>query len=80
MELVLAVLMGLGIFLVIPVMIGFSIIGIYMLNDRRRKLAERKKILKGAVEDMEHVITEADFNQPETAVILEENKDLAEVK
>jgi hypothetical protein len=63
MELVLAVLMGLGIFLVIPVIIGLSIIGIYFVNRRRVLKAERTKLLKGAVADMERVIEEADFDQ-----------------
>ena len=48
MELVLAILMALGIFLVIPVIIGLSTIGIYLLNKRRALNTERAKSLKGA--------------------------------
>lgn len=80
MELVLAVLMGLGVFLVIPVLIGFSIIGVYLLNKRRVLKAERTRILTNAVEDMERVIEEARFNQPSGAENEIKEKEYTEVK
>lgn len=62
MELVLAILMGLGIFLVIPVIIGLSTIGIYMLNRRRTLNTERAKSL-GAGAGIDNIIQEADYSR-----------------
>ncbi|UCC17199.1 MAG: hypothetical protein JSU58_01235 [Dehalococcoidales bacterium] len=80
MELVLAVLMGLGIFLVIPVFIGFSIIGIYLLNKRRVLKAERTKILSHALGDMERDAANADINKPSETIANDKIKEYAEVK
>jgi len=63
MELVLAILMGLGIFLVIPVIIGLSTIGIYLLNRRRALNTERATLLKDAVAEVENVREQVDNNQ-----------------
>lgn len=63
MELVLAILMGIGIFLVIPVIIGLSTIGIYLLKRRRALNTESTELLKGAVADVENTIEEATYNQ-----------------
>jgi len=43
METLLAILMVLGIYLVLPTILGFAIGGIYILSDRRAKRAERAK-------------------------------------
>lgn len=63
MELVLAILMGLGIFLVIPVIIGLSTIGIYLLNRRRVLNSERSNVLKGAETGVEHILEETEHDQ-----------------
>lgn len=63
MELVLAILMGVGIFLVIPVIIGLSTIGIYLLNKRRALNTEKADLLKGAVADVEDIIQKTNYNQ-----------------
>jgi hypothetical protein len=47
-ELILAILVGLGIFLVIPVIIGLTTIGIYLFYRRRAFTTERAGLLKGA--------------------------------
>ena len=44
METTLAILMVLGIFIGIPVVIGFAIGGIFLLSDRRAVRAERAKV------------------------------------
>ena len=80
MELVLAVLMGLGIFLVVPVIIGLSIIGLYLLNRRRVLKAERVKLLSEVLEDTEYVTTNANNDEPSEKVIVEKKKEYAEVK
>jgi hypothetical protein len=55
--------MGVGIFLVIPVIIGLSTIGIYLLNKRRALNTEKAALLKDAVADVENIIEEAKYNQ-----------------
>ena len=54
METTLAILMVLGIFVGIPVVIGFAIAGAYILRDRRVRKAEHAK----AVEEAETVVRE----------------------
>lgn len=80
MELVLAILMGLGIFLVIPVIIGLSTIGIYLLNRRRALNIKRAKLLKDAVPDVEDIIEEADYSQVSRSTVDEKSKDYVESK
>ena len=80
MELVLAILMGLGIFLVIPVIIGLSTIGIYLLNKRRVLNTERSELLKGAVPDVENIIEEAEYYQKSGSSIEGKSKDYVESK
>ena len=63
MELVLAILMGLGIFLVIPVIIGLSTIGIYLLKRRRTLSTKGVTVLKKEVSDVENVLEEAKYSQ-----------------
>ncbi|HEY94041.1 MAG TPA: hypothetical protein G4O15_03790 [Dehalococcoidia bacterium] len=80
MELVLAILMGIGIFLVIPVIIGLSTIGIYLLNRRRALNAERVKLLKGAVADVDDIIEEVNYNQVSRSSVAEKSKNYVESK
>ncbi len=80
MELVLAILMGLGIFLVIPVIIGLSTIGIYLLNRRRALNTEKAKSSKGAVADIGKIIEEADYTRVSGLSVDEERKDYVESK
>jgi hypothetical protein len=63
MELALAILMALGIFLVIPVIIGLSTIGIYLLNRRRALNTERAKALKGTAAGIDNVLEKAEYNE-----------------
>jgi hypothetical protein len=63
MELVLAILMGVGIFLVIPVIIGLSTIGIYLLNRRRVLNTERSNVTEGAKTGAEHILEEVEYDQ-----------------
>ena len=44
MELFLGILQGIGIFLVFPLIVAFSIAGVYILTDRRARRAERAKM------------------------------------
>ena len=46
MELALAILMVLGIFVGIPALIGFGIAGVYIWSDRRVRRAEHAKALE----------------------------------
>ena len=62
MELAVAILMGVGIFLVIPVIIGLSTIGIYLLNKRRALNTEKADLLKGAAAGIDNIIEEADYS------------------
>ncbi|MBN2076246.1 MAG: hypothetical protein JW762_11915 [Dehalococcoidales bacterium] len=80
MELVLAILMGLGIFLVIPVIIGLSTIGIYLLNRRRVLNTEKGKLLKDAAADIENIIGETEYNQVSGLSADEKNKDYVKSK
>ena len=80
MELVLAILMGLGIFLVIPVIIGLSTIGIYLLNRRRVLNTEKGKLLKDAAADIENIIGEAEYNQVSGLSADEKSKDYVKSK
>ena len=80
MELVLAILMGLGIFLVIPVIIGLSTIGIYLLNRLRALNTEKAKSSKGEVADIGKIIEEADYTQVSGLSVDEERKDYVESK
>ena len=50
MELALASMMVLGIFVAIPAVIGFAIVGAYILSDRRIRRAERAKAVKATAE------------------------------
>ncbi|MFC1957317.1 hypothetical protein ACFLX0_00660 [Chloroflexota bacterium] len=49
MEIVLAILMVLGIFVGIPALIGFAIVGVYACSDRQVRRAERAKAVEEAV-------------------------------
>jgi hypothetical protein len=80
MELVLAILMGLGIFLVIPVIIGLSTIGIYLLNRRRALNTERASLLKGAAAGIENIIEETGNKPVSVLSVDEKNKDYVESK
>ena len=80
MELVLAILMGLGIFLVIPVIIGFSVIGIYLLNRKRVLKAQIAQEQIHAIEDMNHIIENGKFEQPTGTFSNEKSKEYANVK
>jgi len=48
METVLAILMALGIYLVIPVLIGFAMVGIFILGGRRARRDERARAAAAA--------------------------------
>lgn len=48
MELTLAILMVLGIFVGVPAVIGFAIAGIYFMSDRRVRRMKRAKALEEA--------------------------------
>ncbi len=80
MELVLAILMGIGIFLVIPVIIGLSTIGIYLLNKRRALNTERANLLKGAAAGIDNIIEEADYSHVSGSSVNEKSKDYVESK
>ena len=80
MELVLAILMGIGIFLVIPVIIGLSTVGIYLLNRRRALNTERVELFKNAVDDVESIIGETEYNQVSGSSAEGKNKDYVESK
>ena len=55
METTLAILMTLGIFLGVPMLIGFTIGGIFILSDRRAVRAERAKAsAEVKVEELAH--------------------------
>ena len=71
MELVLAILMGVGIFLVIPVIIGLSTIGIYLLNKRRALNTEKADFLKGTETAVENILEETEYDQTQKAKIRE---------
>lgn len=64
METTLAILMVLGIYIVIPAVIGFTIGGYFVMKDRRAKRAEREKSLEEAVAAMEELVAEARPEQP----------------
>lgn len=80
MELVLAILMGLGIFLVIPVIIGLSTIGIYLLNKRRALKAESVTILKDAGAGVENAGGEAEYSQVSGSSVNEKSEKYVESK
>ena len=80
MELVLAVLMALGIFLVIPVVIGFSVIGIYLLNRRRSLNTQKAQGQLHTVEDIDHVIENVEYDQHAETISNEKSKEYAKVK
>lgn len=48
MELTLAILMVLGIFVGVPALIGFSIAGVYLMSDQRVRRAKRAKAAEEA--------------------------------
>lgn len=48
MEMTLAILIVLGIFVGIPAVVGFAIAGVYIMSDRRVRRAERAKALAKA--------------------------------
>ena len=80
MELVLAILMGVGIFLVIPVIIGLSTIGIYLLNKRRALNTEKADLLNGAVAGAENTIQDANYNQVPGPSVNGKSKNFVESK
>ena len=80
MELVLAILMGVGIFLVIPVIIGLSTIGIYLLNKRRTLNTEKADLLKGTVAGVENIIQEANYNQVSGSSVNGKSQNYVELK
>ncbi len=53
MEMTMAILMVLGIFVGIPAIIGFAIAGMYIKSDRRARRAERAKAMEEAVAEAE---------------------------
>ncbi|MFC1949943.1 hypothetical protein ACFLW0_07225 [Chloroflexota bacterium] len=63
MELALAVMMVLGIFVAIPALFGFGTAGVFLLKDRRVRKAERARTLDKAAEELELVVTEAKLGQ-----------------
>jgi len=63
METFLAVLMALGIYLVGPMILGFTIVGILYLADRYIRRAKQAKKLEEAVEDLEQVVAEAKYEE-----------------
>ena len=80
MELAVAILMGVGIFLVIPVIIGLSTIGIYLLNKRRSLNTEKADLLRGAAAGIDNIIEEADYNHVSGSSINEKSKNYVESK
>ena len=50
MELALAIMMVLGIFIAIPAVIGFAIGGTYIMSDRRARRAERAEAIEAVAE------------------------------
>ena len=53
MEMTLAILIVLGIFVGIPAVVGFAIAGVYMMSDRRARRAERAKaVAKAEAQEM----------------------------
>ena len=80
MELVLAILMGLGIFLVIPVIIGLSTIGIYLLNRRRVLKTQMVREQMHNIKNTDHVIEDEKFEQPGETISNEKSKEYANVK
>jgi hypothetical protein len=80
MELVLAILMGLGIFLVIPVIIGLSTIGIYLLKRRHSLTTEEANSLNGAVAGVGDIIEETNYNQLSGSTVDRKSKDYVESK
>ncbi|GEM_PF-1646964 len=63
METTLAILMVLGIFIGIPAIIGFTIVGMYLLSDRRARRAERAQSVMEAIAAAEHLVAEAQREQ-----------------
>lgn len=57
METVVAILMVLGIFVGVPILIGFAIVGVFLWTDRRAHRAER-------AEALEEWVAEAPLEQP----------------
>jgi flagellar biosynthesis component FlhA len=58
MELALAILMVLGIFVGVPAVIGFAIAGAYMLRDRQVRRVKRAKVLAEATEALERKVAQ----------------------
>jgi hypothetical protein len=80
MELVLAILMGVGIFLVIPVIIGLSTIGIYLLNKRHALNTEKADFLKGTETGVENILEETEYDQVSGSPVNENKKHYVESK
>ena len=80
MELVLAILMGVGIFLVIPVIIGLSTIGIYLLNKRRALNTEKAGFLKGTETGVENILEKTEYDQVSGSPVNENKKHYVESK
>ncbi len=59
MEMTLAILMVLGIFVGIPALIGFAIAGTYILADRRVRTAERAKTVEAVAKALKEQPAEA---------------------
>ena len=68
METTLALLMLLGIFVGIPVVIGFAIAGMYILSDSRARRAERAQSMIDAIAATEDMVAEAQREQTAEAV------------
>jgi hypothetical protein len=50
METFLAILMALGIFVGIPIIIGLSVVGVYLMSNRRVLRTQRAKALEASAE------------------------------
>ena len=58
METFLAILMGLGIFVGIPVLIGLGVIGMYLLSNRRVLRTQRTRALESSTEAEEEQLSQ----------------------
>lgn len=68
MELAMAIMMVLGIFVGIPAVIGFTIGGAFILADRRARRAEQAQSETEAVTATEDMLASAQREQPAEAV------------
>lgn len=79
MELALAIMMVLGIFVAIPAVIGFAIAGAYIWSDRRARKAERAKAREETVKAAEKIISEAELEQPAETAAHQKTRETAKV-